>query len=521
MPEWRAVEDLTLHPLIDTTYKREQRPEPTGEGTFENTPKVIDESHFTDSENVLLTDPRVIDVAQERGWDEIEVEIVDSFADKHAEQLTVLQANDNPEMTPGGEIEYALAWMEVCSEETSRRKRGEKTSPVLGRDSDKPTNGRACEHVSFNEETFRKGRLVKRAASEGLWGLRNPEDLDSDAVETAREQWKMLVQGETEVDPAHSTVEEAHRRAGAIKSEEWMAGDRIFNFRGSKASIARWLVSKFPEHDKYVEVFGGSAAVLYNKPPAQQEVLNDIREPISNFFKVLRDEASDLERELERIELTKEQHDNWTVHWKEGWRPKDDVERAAVVFFKSFSQLRPRDDGSGGFAYPKAYPNRAEKFRNQKQQLTEFQKRFKRDDIPYFIDSFDISPSAFAGELDPVVVENRDFLEVLREHDSPDTCFYLDPPYVDHEGDYDSGFTSGDQDRLVEALHELEGEFILSYGEEVPDGLDTFRETRMLRPDQREEEDEVAIERHFMSFPEEEEGAFRPGNTADARKADW
>ena len=46
---------------------------------------------------------------------------------------------------------------------------------------------------------------------------------------------------------------------------------------GGKAAIARWIIRCLPAHRNYVEVFGGSAAVLFAKTrPAGVEVYNDL-----------------------------------------------------------------------------------------------------------------------------------------------------------------------------------------------------------------------------------------------------
>lgn len=45
----------------------------------------------------------------------------------------------------------------------------------------------------------------------------------------------------------------------------------------------------FPEHQIYLEVFGGSAVVLLNKVPVRSETYNDINENFVNFWNVIKD----------------------------------------------------------------------------------------------------------------------------------------------------------------------------------------------------------------------------------------
>lgn len=69
-----------------------------------------------------------------------------------------------------------------------------------------------------------------------------------------------------------------------------------FAYFGGKTGMARLLVSLMPAHRVYIEPFFGSGAVLFAKPPAVHEVVNDIDGALVNFFRVLRDRTDELER---------------------------------------------------------------------------------------------------------------------------------------------------------------------------------------------------------------------------------
>ncbi|MFN3513473.1 MAG: DNA adenine methylase [Phenylobacterium sp.] len=62
-----------------------------------------------------------------------------------------------------------------------------------------------------------------------------------------------------------------------------------------------------------------------------------------------------------------------------------------------------------------------------------------------------------------VIVERLDWSAFLARYDTPETLFYLDPPYYGCEGDYGPGlFSRGEFENLAAALKRLRGRFILS-----------------------------------------------------------
>lgn len=62
-----------------------------------------------------------------------------------------------------------------------------------------------------------------------------------------------------------------------------------------------------------------------------------------------------------------------------------------------------------------------------------------------------------------MTIERLPYGEVIQRYDSPETLFYLDPPYWGCESDYGTGvFARGDFDRLVDQLAGIAGKFVLS-----------------------------------------------------------
>lgn len=69
-----------------------------------------------------------------------------------------------------------------------------------------------------------------------------------------------------------------------------------------------------------------------------------------------------------------------------------------------------------------------------------------------------------AQRLTGVQIEQRDFLEILDRYDSPETFFYLDPPYIGFgkNGRYEA-LAPEERTAMYERLAGLKGKFLLSF----------------------------------------------------------
>ena len=73
----------------------------------------------------------------------------------------------------------------------------------------------------------------------------------------------------------------------------------VMRYHGGKFRLAEWIMGFFPDHDTYVEPFGGAGSLLMRKPRSPAEVYNDLDDEVVNVFRVLRDpEQSDRLKEL-------------------------------------------------------------------------------------------------------------------------------------------------------------------------------------------------------------------------------
>lgn len=108
-----------------------------------------------------------------------------------------------------------------------------------------------------------------------------------------------------------------------------------FPWYGGKSALVSVLLPLLPAHQVYVEVFGGSAALLFAKAPRALEVLNDLDSGVVNFFRVLRDpaQADALQQRLALTPYAREEYYDCLRTWQETGDPVEQARRwyCAVV----------------------------------------------------------------------------------------------------------------------------------------------------------------------------------------------
>jgi DNA adenine methylase len=217
-------------------------------------------------------------------------------------------------------------------------------------------------------------------------------------------------------------------------------------YHGAKFRLAPWIMGFFPPHRRYVEPFGGAAGVLLQKPRAYAEVYNDLDGDVVNFFRVLRNPLARA-RLIEQCSLTPYARAEFDQAWEPTTEPVERARRIAIRAQMGFGSVGA-SKGTTGFRIDtrRAY--------GTAQQLWA--------EYPAAI--------AAAGErFTGVLVENRPAIEVMRQHDGPDTLHFVDPPYMHGTRVLDAGkagyyrheMTDEQHGELLDALLELEGMVVL------------------------------------------------------------
>jgi len=220
-----------------------------------------------------------------------------------------------------------------------------------------------------------------------------------------------------------------------------------FGWYGGKYSHLDWLLPLLPETTHFCDLFGGSAAVLINRPPAKVETYNDLDSELVTFFRVLRDQKEAL---IEAIGLTPFSREELARACKEPTEGLSDLERARRFFVRA-RQVRT------GLAQTASAGRWAHCLLTSRAGMAGAVSRWlgSIEDL-----------SAIAQRLLRVQIENAPALEVLKRYDSPETLFYCDPPYVhDTRGDskaYGNEMTDEDHRELARSLHVAVGKVALS-----------------------------------------------------------
>ena len=189
-------------------------------------------------------------------------------------------------------------------------------------------------------------------------------------------------------------------------------GRPVVRYYGGKFRIAKWIASFLPPHRAYVELFGGAASVLMQKPRVRAEVYNDLDGELVNLFRVLRDPESAVRLQA-LVELTPYSRDEFVGSYEVASDPVEMARRSIVRAFMGF----------GGSSFLS---------RSRTAAATGF-RRFNSDDRTIPSRDWVNYPKhipALTDRLRGVVIEAIDYRRLIDTYDAPETLFYADPPYL-------------------------------------------------------------------------------------------
>jgi DNA adenine methylase len=179
----------------------------------------------------------------------------------------------------------------------------------------------------------------------------------------------------------------------------------ICRYHGGKWKLADWIIGYLPEHRTYVEPFGGAASVLLKKERCYAEVYNDLAGEMVNLFKVARDQGEKL---ANLVTLTPFSRDEFLQSYETSADPLEQARRTLVRSYMGFGSAAASRKATGF----RANSNRSG--------------TTPAHDWANYPDSLRLVIDRLRG----VVIENKDAKSIMAQHDSSETLFYVDPPYV-------------------------------------------------------------------------------------------
>ncbi|MCC7478412.1 DNA adenine methylase [bacterium] len=191
-----------------------------------------------------------------------------------------------------------------------------------------------------------------------------------------------------------------------------------FGWYGGKYSHLEWLLPILPDCKHYCEPFAGSAAVLLNRQQSPVETYNDIDGEVVNFFRVLRDQPTELIMKLALTPFSRTEFQRACNYIPSQTPP---LERARLFFVRA-RQVRT---GLAQTATLGRWANCKDTSRSGMSGV-----------VSRWLGGID-GLAEIAERLLRVQIENRPAVDIIKTYDGPDTLFYCDPPYP-HESRGDS-----------------------------------------------------------------------------------
>ena len=226
-------------------------------------------------------------------------------------------------------------------------------------------------------------------------------------------------------------------------------GSLPLTYYGGKSAYFEWLIKNFPQnHSVYVECFGGSGAVALCKQAVDINIYSDIEPEVVNFYRVLKSEGGykHLLGELEN-EDTNEPSVRLRFYELRDMFVKQqfetDADRAYAFLYLNVWGMNGVMAGQSGCAWAKGKQVR---WLSRGRALDFAHKKLLR-----------------------YSVEQADAFGQIAKYDSPETFFYLDPPYImetrktkNKNTGYACELPEAKHEELVGMLLQIKGSVLLS-----------------------------------------------------------
>ena len=207
---------------------------------------------------------------------------------------------------------------------------------------------------------------------------------------------------------------------------------------GGKVRLAKHITKRIGDvpHKCYAEPFIGMGGVFLRRPfKARVEVINDINSEVTNLFRIIQNHYQPF---MELMQYQLHSRAEFNRHLKTDPSTLTDLQRAVRFLYLQLCAY----GGALRWQSFSVSANRGGKV-NMKRLAPMIEKLHER--------------------ITAIKIENLHYAEFITRYDTPNTLFYLDPPYMGNEKTYvEKGFTPDDFAKIAELMAGIKGRFILS-----------------------------------------------------------
>lgn len=210
-------------------------------------------------------------------------------------------------------------------------------------------------------------------------------------------------------------------------------------YYGGKQLLASRITAMIPPHRIYCEPFFGGGAVFFAKNPSRIEVINDINDRLITFYTQCQTNFDELSV-LVKNSLHSESMHRYAKDVYHHRTLATDVEMAWAVWMVTSGSFAGSTHGGWKWCNGTSGSHSGVGSRSRRDMFNE----------------------ALKNRLSTTQISCRPALDVIRQRDSANTLFYLDPPYPSANQGHYGGYTMVDFSELLEVLCRIKGRFILS-----------------------------------------------------------
>ncbi|MGE4402864.1 MAG: DNA adenine methylase [Desulfobulbus sp.] len=223
----------------------------------------------------------------------------------------------------------------------------------------------------------------------------------------------------------------------------------LIPYFGGKSRLAKTIISKFPEHQCYVEVFAGAANVFFAKEPGRTEVINDLDKDLVTLYRIVKYHPEELHRQFKYVLISR---DEFSRMMQTNPETLTDIQRAARYLYLQRMCFGGRSKGRVFGTSTTGVP---------RLNLFTLQRLLEEAWI----------------RLGQVMIECMDFRQLIPRYDRDYTLFFLDPPYWQIKG-YKHNFEEQDFYDLAEILTNIKGKFLMTLND-TPEVREIFKRFRI------------------------------------------